>query len=355
VQAKSGQRAKSAGGGAFDIHVVAFAGAPARSLQGLQRIFGVDATAAQRILDGVPGVLRRAAPPDEAEGYREALESIGAQVVLERVAPEEPALPAGRRVAPPPTPAAALRAGGPPPPPAASMGRGEPLRAARNLMDLSEPPLPRPVLRPPSEDLEFDMLATDEPEYGSDPLRGFGEPQQAIDDADPDEPHEPAEATRKGMRTMRREELELDSGDSGGALDLALPTRSLGREPAGSQRREPTSRGEDAPALETEVTRAPSEAQASRTQRTAGPKTETSAAQRGPVMSRAAVVEKRGVAQTQAPRSLALMQLLAAVLVVGLGVRFDSSVVYGNASPFSVVVHGLAIQQFVLGVWGLFR
>jgi hypothetical protein len=30
-------------------------------------------------------------------------------------------------------------------------------------------------------------------------------------------------------------------------------------------------------------------------------------------------------------------------------------VLYGNASLFSVIVHGLAIQQFGLGVRGLFR
>jgi hypothetical protein len=357
VQAKSGQRAKSAGGEAFDIHVVAFVGAPARSLQGLQRIFGMDATAAQRILDAVPSVLRRAAPADEAQGYREALESIGAQVVLQRVAREETAPAPGRRPAPPPTPPAALRAGGPPPPPAASMGRAEPLPAPRNLMDLSEPPLPRPVLRarPPSEDLEYDMLAGADAAQSSDPLMGFGEAQSALDAAQPDEPHAAGDATRAGLRTVRREELDLDSGDSGGALDLALPSPAPRRAAPAAQRPEPLSHDADTAALESEAARAPTETQAARTQRTANSKPEAGAAQRGPLMSRAALVEKPAVTQSQSPKSLPLLQLLAAVLVVSLGLWFDSSILYGNASTFSVVVHGLAIQQFALGVWGLFR
>jgi hypothetical protein len=341
VQAKSGQRAKSAGGDAFDIRVVAFADTQARSIQGLQRIFGMDAATAQRVVDGVPGVLRRAAPADEAYSYRDALESIGATVVL------EPAQGAA------PIPQPARRPGPPPPPPAASLGRFEPEPAVRNLMELSEPPLPvaRPVKRAPSADLEYDVLAGDEPEEEiAAALRSLGEPEPSANDVDL---LESGEASRKALRAVRREEIELDGGGAGDALDLALPTAGQRREPTGSQMREPAA-PEKTPTLQTEPVRTPAEAHTVRTQRVTNPKTEASGPQRGPVMSRAAVLEQPF--QPAPPtKSLALAQLLAALLVVGLGVWLDNSVLYGNASLFSVIVHGLAIQQFGLGVRGLFR
>jgi hypothetical protein len=342
VQAKSGQRAKSAGGDAFDIRVLAFADTQARSVQGLQRIFGMDAATAQRIVDGVPGVLRRSAPADEAYSYRDALESIGATVVL------EPAQGAD------PVPQPARRPGPPPPPPAASLGRFEPEPAVRNLMELSEPPLPvpRPVKRAPSADLEYDVLALDdEPEEEiAAALRSLGEPEPSANDVDP---LEAGEANRKALRAMRREEIELDSGGAGDALDLALPAAGQRREPTGSHQREPAAR-EKTPTLQTEPVRAPAEAHTVRTQRNTQPKPEASGQQRGPVISRAAVVEQP--AQQAAPtKSLALVQLLAALLVISLGVWLDNSVLYGNASLFSVIAHGLAIHQFGLGVRGLFR
>jgi hypothetical protein len=341
VQAKSGQRAKSAGGDAFDIRVVAFADTQARSIQGLQRIFGMDAATAQRVVDGVPGVLRRSAPADEAFSYRDALQSIGATVVL------EPAQGAD------PVPQPARRPGPPPPPPAASLGRSEREPAVRNLMDLSEPPLPvpRPVKRAPSADLEYDVLARDEPEEEiAAALRSLGEPEPSANDVDL---LESGDANRKALRAMRREEIELDGGSAGDALDLALPSAGQRREPTGSHMREPAAR-EKTPTLQTEPVRAPAEAHTVRTQRVTNPKTEASGPQRGPVMSRAAVVEQP-IQPPAATKSLALAQLLAALLVVGLGVWLDNSVLYGNASLFSVIAHGLAIQQFGLGVRGLFR
>ncbi|HKU43880.1 MAG TPA: ribosomal protein L7/L12, partial [Polyangiales bacterium] len=84
----------------FDVRVVAFAGGSARTLQALQELFGLDREAAQRLVDNVPLVVRRAAPANEAQNYVDALRGIGAEVALER--PDAAAEPAPAKKPPPP-------------------------------------------------------------------------------------------------------------------------------------------------------------------------------------------------------------------------------------------------------------
>jgi hypothetical protein len=72
-------------------------------------------------------------------------------------------------------------------------------------------------------------------------------------------------------------------------------------------------------------------------------------------MSRAALVQHAAPADETGDRSVALLQQLAAVIVVVGGAHFDSSIMYGNASVFSVVLHGLALQQLGYGLWKLVR
>jgi hypothetical protein len=53
------------------------------------------------------------------------------------------------------------------------------------------------------------------------------------------------------------------------------------------------------------------------------------------------------------PRGLALVELLGGVLVLYLGVRFDNSVLYGNATLASLLLHGLAFYGIGGGIVGL--
>jgi hypothetical protein len=73
-------------------------------------------------------------------------------------------------------------------------------------------------------------------------------------------------------------------------------------------------------------------------------------------MSRAEVVHKPGIddsAKRTRHRQLSLLRVLAAVAIAGLGVVFDSSIVYGNANLLSVLAHALAIYQLGVGLRGL--
>jgi len=73
-------------------------------------------------------------------------------------------------------------------------------------------------------------------------------------------------------------------------------------------------------------------------------------------MSRAAVVHKPGIAAKEPysrRRQLGLLRMLGAVSVAAAGVWIDSSIIYGNANPLSVILHGVAIYQFGVGMRGM--
>ncbi|HEX4351705.1 MAG TPA: hypothetical protein VHZ95_02300 [Polyangiales bacterium] len=137
----------------------------------------------------------------------------------------------------------------------------------------------------------------------------------------------------QSLRKTRNGELELDAGNAGVLdLDRPAPTR-----PAPKTKARPVKDANDTGPIRTEA---------------------SSAAETGatPPMSRAAVVQPVVVADDKkARRSRAVVQLLAAALVFVLGLYFDNSVLLGDASWFSVIAHGLALQQFGSALWGFVR
>ena len=66
----------------FDIHVMIFAGDPESTIAGLARYFLIDRAAAERLVEDVPVVVKRAAEPDVAAEMVDVLGALGAQVVL---------------------------------------------------------------------------------------------------------------------------------------------------------------------------------------------------------------------------------------------------------------------------------
>jgi hypothetical protein len=320
VGASEKGRAGGVGGDVFDVRVVGFAGGAARTREALQELFGLDRESAQRLLDNVPMVVRRAAPANEAHDYVEALRGIGAQVALER--PEKPA--AGERsilAKPPPVPAA-RRA--PPPPPKAANPR---LKAPPPVPRDAEP-LPKPIMRQLTADLEFDLAASG----------GSGEP--AVGAAEP----KSAARTPNKRSAVRRNEIEF-AGGTNATLELDVEARAPERGPdkppeglkpaAGRPTRTGVVVSGDQPVMRSSPTEAG----------------------RGPgPMSRAAVVTKTGpasLAPARRRRTIALLRVFGAVCAAAGGVWFESSIVYGNANIVSVLVHAAAIYQCGVGLRGM--
>jgi hypothetical protein len=348
---RAGEHAKAANGDAFDIRVLAFAQARSRTLRGLQEIFGVDASTAVRILESVPAVVRRGVGAEQAQSYVTALQSIGAEVVLERPAAnpsaaeprpvDPPVASAARRPPPPPGPLRPRAA--PPAPPIPAFARGSSENNANAPLPLrsSDLPLPRPILRPPSSDLEFDMTGQQDDLGGSMPQASGPDELDYESGADA--------SGRRGTRSGRREEIELDATDTSNRLDID-PAAA-----AATQRVDPSTRDQAALGADNDQAQSESRVQGARTMRIADATQRLADPQRGPAMSRAAVVQRPAEAAASGPRSLALLQLLAAVAVVVLGVWLDNTIIYGNATPFSVLVHGLALQQLGFSLWKLLR
>jgi hypothetical protein len=69
------------------------------------------------------------------------------------------------------------------------------------------------------------------------------------------------------------------------------------------------------------------------------PKPQPTPASKAPVSARA--------------RTIALLEIVGAVLVLYLGLRFDDTVLHGNASLLSVALHGLAFYGIGAGLAGL--
>jgi hypothetical protein len=321
----------------------------------------LDRAGAQRLLDSVPLVVRRGAPANEAQSFLEALRGIGAQVALERPSnsnardrPRPPAAPRGgepiamRRPAPPaarpapPVPVPVRAA--PPPPPRAAAGKAPP-PAPRD-----GDPLPRPIMRAPTADLEFDLASSS----GGDGL-----------DSDLRRSIDPLGSKQGGSRG--RNEIEFGDDPDTGRLELdigsgpdAIPDRSAGARNAASDRSAATrSMASDRNAAKTPLQSAvPDQAAAeSRADHTAGRMSNPDVARGGAgPMSRAAVVHKPGIdakAGRSRRRQIALLRVLGAVVIGALGVVFDSSILYGNANVISVLAHTLAIYQFGVGLRGM--
>jgi hypothetical protein len=318
VAAGGKQHAGAGGGDVFDVRVVAFAGGSARTLQALQVLFGLDRDAAQRLVDNVPLVVRRAAPANEARNYVEVLRGIGAEVALERpdASPPTAAAPQAQKPLPPPP---GQRK--PPPPPQAKVPPPAPKAAPVQIKVAAPAPrdaeaAPKPALRQHTADLEFD-LAT--------PGARDAEPQSAV---------KPIKGTAK-----RRNEIEFAGGDTG-TLELDVdPVRA------------PQKRAEDKSETPTGKEHARPLAAGSGEAPVAAPLSDA-----GRPMSRAAVVHKPGIVDKEPysrQRQLALLRMLGAVSLGAAGIWLDSSIIYGNASLLSVILHGLAIYQFGVGLRGI--
>jgi ribosomal protein L7/L12 len=341
------------GGDVFDVRVVAFAGGTAATLKGLQDLFGLDREGAQRLVDSVPLVVRRAAPANEAQSFVAALRGIGAQVALERAANQNGVGPtrnadpaAGPRPAPPgarPAPPAPARFA-PPPPPKLAPGKAPPPPPRE------ADPLPRPIMRAPSADLEFDIGSSS----SGDGIDGLSRSS--------------AQSAVVQKSSRGRNEIDFSGEPSTGALELDIGDRDPAADRTGAARtnvaerptagraanaERNTSKGVATPTPSSAEQQGSSESRAE----SAGRMSVTDISRVGPgPMSRAAVVHKPGIDpkdQSSRRRQLALLRVLGAVGVAALGFVFDSSIAYGNANLISVVAHAVAIYQLGVGLRGL--
>jgi hypothetical protein len=328
VQARTGPRGVATGNDAYDIRVVAFAGARPRTLLALQELFGIDSATAERILAGVPLIVRRAAPAEEAQGYARALEAIGAKVVLER-----PGAGPGTSM----SPASAARIAPPrPPPPSAALRPAVPAAAFPDPRARAADDLPMPVMHVADSELEFDVLAdslSSRPEQyaGAASERPASEPPTAAGGA-------------AGLRRPRAEEFELPADTYGGLIELddaAPPTRPA---PARSSLRTERVAGNVSGAAPMAKFGSATVANDVGTRAKDHP------------MSRAAMATRHDTrTSAQGSRSVPLLRVLCAVVIGVVGIWLDNSILYGNASWFSVIVHGLGLQQLLLGMQGLMR
>jgi uncharacterized protein (DUF2267 family) len=318
---------------AFDVRVLEFVGASMQTVQGLQQLFGIDAATAQRVIASVPGVLRRRVPAVEAERVAAALTRLGARVMLEPQAgpsPEAPGLPlpAPKHVQPQP----------PPPPTAAYLHR-------------PDKDVPRPKLRVDAADLEFDVLSALEAAFdtGDPPPPGPALPLPVpvpvpIPSAERPGLSPAPHAQVATSRRMGTPELDLSEGRHDAKLDIDL-----------DHGRTHTMTAQTAQSLPDQLRKRPRSGDTLQAVSVPGKVSGEPLKPKGAEapMSRAAVVE-RPAPKAARSRTVPLLQLLAALCVGVMGYWFDSSIAFGNASPLSVIAHGLALQQLLLGIRGLF-
>ncbi|HET8936451.1 MAG TPA: hypothetical protein VFN67_23565 [Polyangiales bacterium] len=286
---------------AYDVQVLAFPAASARTVQGLMQLFKIDQRAAERLIASVPLLLTQRVSGQEAEACAQALRKLGARVVIE------------------------LSAG-------ASTQQADWAQPSELEEDLL--PQPRAAFTPANDsELEYDVLSAQEPGYtehasistslrdGLDMELGTTEPDQMVDDV--------------ALRRPRQDAIELQAGRSqapGLELDEPAPAR------------QPKPKPEPERPRQKEATREPAAQQT-----VARPR----AAEGGPVQhARAAVIDRTGRA-ADATRTIPLLQVCFALGVVAVGYWVDSSVIFGSASLSSVIVHGVALYQLILGVRGL--
>lgn len=286
---------------AYDVQVLAFPAASARTVQGLMQLFKIDQAAAERLIASAPLLLTQRVSGQEAEACAQALRKLGARVVIE------------------------LSAG-------ASSAQADWSQPGELEEDLLPQPRAVPIAANDAE-LEYDVLSAQEPGYaehtaistglrdGLDMELGTTEPDHMVDDA--------------ALRRPRQDAIELQAGRSqapGLELDEPAPARQPQPKPeperprAKEQKREPAAQ-----------------------QTAARPR----AAEGGPAPhARAAVIERTGPVE-QETRTIPLLQVCFAIGVCAVGYWVDSSVIFGSASLWSVVAHGVALYQLILGVRGL--
>ncbi len=404
----------------------------------LQQAFAIEHEVALRLLSQAPVVVKRAASPDVAAVLLDALQSLGAQVVL---------LPSAAQGAP-----AAVDAGGAretpkwgaldlEPAPARAAGAREPEPRAASI--------PIAATGGWQEGLELDLGSDADAAASSAPIQLDRRESWADRVLAPSEP--PEELEWEGMEVPALDDapsqlpgLQASSGaDAGPATARALfVPRSLAPEPAiGMRRVAPAEMGDDlglgsvpplpevgvalgpatararppvpaAPPARSPPARAPLRvaplpAPASRA--VAAPRPKAAPPARGPAprvadrtsgglrlpeiaplggaspsgrggageatrasafrpAEEAAAIHaeapsslsaQSAPAPSQAPRassrSLAMLELLAGGALLYLGVRMDNSVLYGNATHLSLLLHGFAFYGVGAGIAGLWR
>jgi hypothetical protein len=343
VPTQSGSR-KQQEASAYDVRVMAFDGDPARTLQGLCDGFGIDRATAQRVLAAGPAVLRRGVSAAEAQECARLLGGLGARVRLEAAVQavaaqsaqplaaadlEFDVLSALEAALDPDTTEPATRDLGRELQLEASEGAPETpgLRGSqRGEFDLSTDDLDLPVVasRRPHRD-EFD-IASEQSESAAIESRRPVRDEFEFEGAE-------REASAGSARRQHHDEFELEAAATR-QLDLELETAPRKR------------------SVEPDVKRPRAEPQRADT----GPKPVMRP--RAPEASRPTVQEQaapRATTPAVRSRDLPLLQILVALAVAAIGHWLDSSVIYGNAGVVSVIAHGLAFQQLVLGVRGLLR
>jgi ribosomal protein L7/L12 len=327
---------------AYNVRVHAFEGTPQQTLRGLRDLFGLDVARAQRLMASVPAVLRHRISAAEAEHWAQALRSIGARVVLEdAAAPSPPAPPMPPR---------------PPTPPWQTTQAGARLRQpATGAASVGQPIAHQSSAV--AQDLEYDVLSAldavlDQPERdaASDPLRDLGReleleaprmhaPQPTTEAAEfALEEHRPAQPSRQAAKKAQRE-LSEDTLSIHRAPALELDAAAVRRPLDPGHSRAPQ------PALGEPHGQLPAQ-----TDPFANGRTQPGPRPHSPVALR---VQPQAVEDSS--RAVPLLQLGGLVAVVALGLWLDSSVIYGNAGTVSVILHGLALQQGLLGLRGMFR
>ena len=278
----------------FDVKVLAFPVATSHTVQGLMQLFQIDHASAERMIGDVPLLLSQQVPQADAEACAQALRKLGARVVIEPAA-----LPTAHQ---------------------ARWSQPSPFE---------EDLLPQPRAVPVANDaaLEYDVLSEQAHEYSAEAAISTG----LRDGLDMDLGTTEADllTTDSALRRPRQESIDLQADAEGPALELAAPTTVQDRKP-----------NVEAPRSRPQRPEAPA----------ARPRTH---AEDGPAPhARAAVVQRRAVVQATS-RTLPLLQLCGALAVVAIGYWTDNSVIFGTASMFGVVAHGVALYQLILGVRGL--
>jgi hypothetical protein len=280
----------------FDVKVLAFPAATPHTVQGLMQLFNIDQASAARMIGDAPLLLNQQIAGPEAEACAQALRKLGARVVVE---------PASL--------------------PTAHQARwSQPASFEEDLL-----PQPRSMPGANDSELEYDVLSEQEHGYAAHTSISTG----LRDDLDMDLGASEADLMTADMalRRQRQDSLDLEATDASPHLELAAPT-------PGSERK---------PNPQAERVRSHTQAALAAT-----PAARPRAADGPPPNARAAVVERAAPAE-KPTRSLPLLQVCFAVAVAAIGVWTDSSVIFGNASLWSVIAHGVALYQLFLGVRGL--
>jgi hypothetical protein len=358
----------------FDVRVLSFGADPARVVRGLCDWFGIDVVSAQRLVAGGPAVLRRGLSAEEAEHCAHLLGNLGTKVRIEPAAGSaDVGPPRVRRVEPANDRSSeghlefdvlsALDAALEPQlsePPDRDLGRELALESSE-MSDLGS-------AGDDSDGGEFDIPAAPRRREPAPPVPAFGMLRDAPAPAAPalGLPRNEFDlaaahsATTAGVAPDRAFRAEFDLDDEFHASEAAAQSSNefdLGHAAPGQEQLDleiqpDYTRGASAAAPPAQERARP---QSRRHEPAASPQL---AARQRPQPTAAEKVEPRPTAAKPAApntNSIPLLRMLIALGVAAGGHWLDSSVFYGNAGLVSVIAHGLALQQLVLGARSLLR